>query len=456
MQRTFTFRRPRPGRQLCGSAALVAVLALAGSEAAGAQDAAALPPPLRPQTFEFGISAGATHSDNILLVPQNETSGTIGELGVNLLYNRKSRRLQSDVEVDASYEHFFDDEFDDDVIGGADATLMFGIIPERLEWFLQDNFGQSRVDALAADTPANRENTNYLTTGPDLTLRLGGRNALRLAGRYSRTDYETAPLDGDRFGGTLSLIRQLSEASALSLNAMTESLEYDDQTTANDGYDRNEAYLRYELTSTRTDLGLDAGITQIDNGGDKSDGTLLRALLRRQISASSSIYVNLSNEFTDAGNVFRSTQDLNGVSTQAEAVLATADALERRLAYVGWAFHHNRTSFGLNGEYSEEQYENDVSLDRSLARYGAYFARQLTPEIQLRFDVHLSNEDFDNVDLSIDEWQGIAALDWQLGRTLSWRLQLEHRDRDGSVASVQEYTENRASVFVTWSPRRTR
>lgn len=415
---------------------------------ASAQEAAE-----QPQSLDFGLSAGATWSDNVLLLPDDEQDGTIGELGVELLYNQRSRRLQTDIDLNASYQHYLDDNYDDDVVGGMDGTLLFGIVPERFEWFVQDNFGQTRVDALAASTPDNSENVNYFTTGPDVLLRFSSVTSLRMSGRYSSTEYETSNLDGERYGASLALIRQISSSSSLSLNAVGEKLEYDDADAGfGDGYDRYEGYLRYALANSRNSLGLDVGYTGIEDDVDTSDGGLLRLSLERRISPASTVHLKLGSEFSDAGNVFRATQDLDGVSTDAESVIPTSDALERRFAFAGWTFNRNRTSFGINGDYSEEKYENSTEFDRTLTGYGIFIGRQLTPALQVRLDVGATNEDFDRTNIEIDELHGGAALEWLIGRTMSLRFQYQYRDRDGSTVDVQQYTENRASLFLTWYP----
>src|SRR5690606_21025406 len=153
---------------------------------------------------------------------------TIGQLAVGLLWQEERRRLRADVDVDVSYQHYFDDEFDDDLFGGIDGMLLLGLVPERIEWLIQENFGQTRIDPLGAVTPNNREDINHFTTGPDVTLRFGQATSLRLSGRYSATDYETSVLDGTSRLGMLSLIRHLSPASALSLSGSHERVEYDD------------------------------------------------------------------------------------------------------------------------------------------------------------------------------------------------------------------------------------
>ena len=430
-------------------------LLLAAVGAAGAADAQETAASDRGHLRDFGVTVGATRSDNIELTSEDETAGTIGEVGVNLLYSQESRRLQSNVDLNAAYQHYFDGDFDDEVIGGLNGMAVLALVPERFEWFVQDNFGQTRLDPRLAETPNNRENFNYFTTGPDVTLRFGQRTSLRLSGRYSLTSGETATFDGDRYSATLALIRRLSGATAVSLNVRGERLEYDaaepDAAAFSSEYDRHEAFVRYEIDDTRTQLGLDLGYTAIDGQGDTSSGLLARLSLGRQTSTSTSVRLNLGTEFSDAGNAFRATQDLDGVSVDPETVLATSDAFKRHFANLGWAFERNRTSFGVNGEYSQEDYEQAVELNRSVAHYAVYVGRQLSPGLRLRLEARYFTEDFDTSAISTDELQGIAALNWNVGRTLAWRLQYDYRDRQGSGLS-DEYTENRLSLFVSWAP----
>ena len=77
------------------------------------------------------------------------------------------------------------DTYDDEFLGGLDGTVYYRFIPERFAWSIEDNFAQIAVNGLAVDTPDNRQNLNYFTTGPDIILPLGARTALEVSGRYS-------------------------------------------------------------------------------------------------------------------------------------------------------------------------------------------------------------------------------------------------------------------------------
>ena len=257
-------------------------LLLAAVGVAGAADAPETAASGRGHLLDFGVTAGATRSDNIELTSEDETAGTIGEVGVNLLYSQESRRLQSDIDLNAAYQHYFDDDFDDDVIGGLNGTAVLGLIPERLEWFVQDNFGQTRLDPLLAETPTiARISITSRPVPTSLCVSDSGRHC-DFQDVTRSTSGETTTLDGDRYSVAMALIRRLSGASRVSLNVQGERHKNDetepDAAAFSSEYDRHEAFVRYEIDDTRTHLGLDLGYTTIDGQGDTSSGALARLL----------------------------------------------------------------------------------------------------------------------------------------------------------------------------------
>lgn len=431
------------------AALLVSLAVAAAIDAAHAQEQEPLPGE-RTQAFELGLTTGASWSDNIGRVPVDEDEGSLGLAGLILGYRQRSARLEADVDANVVYEHYFDDTFDDDVLGGIDGMVRAQIVPERFSWFVQDNFGQITSDPFSADRPDNREDINYFTTGPDFTFRAGSAMSVLLSGRYSNTAYETSELDGERLGGTLALSRELSGTSSISVNATTEQVEFDN-TALNTDYDRHQGFLRYDARGSRTTLTIDAGYTSLDTGTDTSDAPLARVSVTRQVSASSTFTLRAGSQYSSGADLFRDTQGAQGVQLSGQSVVATNDPFEYRFGALEWAFRRNRTGFGLALQYGKEEYETLTLLDRTLTSFNAYFTRELSRTAELRLFGAYEDEQFDELDGEDQEMQLGAALALSIGRTLEVRLQYDYFDRDSSN-ELTEYTENRASVFLTWSP----
>lgn len=433
---------------VCTRAAMQVTLIFAvASNAAMAQDAV---PANDGDRLNLALVAGGTWSDNIGRETANEDNGTLVQTGLLLDYKEQTRRFDASVDANAAYEHYSDNTFDDDVIGGVAGALEFRVAPERFNWIVQENFGQITTDPFAADTPDNRENVNFFTTGPDLTFRFGNALSLLLGGRYSISSYEESELDGDRYSETLALIRRLSSASALSLNATADQIKFDN-TAVNENYDRYLGFLRYDNKGSRTALAVDLGYTAIDNGEETSDGVLARVSLVRRVSASSTLAFGAATQFSDASDLFRDSQNQQGVELSGESVVGSSDPFESRLVSLNWNFERNRTSFGVGVQYSEEDYENIATNDRTLTTYNVSFGRKLSPTVAVRLLGTYEREHFERVDFDDDELRANASISKNLGRTLQVRLQYSLNDRDSSSVGTK-YKENRVSLFVSWSP----
>lgn len=400
--------------------------------------------------FEFSLTGGASWSDNIARIAEDEQDGSVGRAGVLLGYAEKTRRLATSLDANVAYEHYFDDTFDDGVVGGVDGTLDFSLIPERLRWFVQENFGQITSDPFAATTPENRENINYFTTGPDVIFQLGSANSLNLSGRYSDTQYETTNRDSQQYGGSIALARQLSGRSTVSVNVGADKIEFDD-TTVNTDYDRYQAYLRYAVQGARTSLSVDAGYTSLDLGSQTSDGVLARLSVTRRLSTAATLTLGAGTQFSDSGDLFRDVQNARGVSLDTTSVLGTSDPFVSRFGSLGFGFSRNRTSIGVSVIHRKEEYENVTALDRAVTNWDAHFSRQLSRVLEFRLFAQLEQERFDSTQFDDDELRGGAYLSWSVGPRVSLRLQYDRFDRDSSDATT-EYTENQIGLFATWSP----
>ncbi len=119
------------------------------------------------------LDLGVEHTDNAGRSEVDPQSESIGTAGLGLDIDTQRPRLSAEVGANLDYRRYLDDTFDPEVVGGVDANLGFALIPERIVWILEDNYGQISNNRLVADSPDNRQDFNYLSTGPDITLPLG-------------------------------------------------------------------------------------------------------------------------------------------------------------------------------------------------------------------------------------------------------------------------------------------
>jgi hypothetical protein len=417
-------------RQQSGSIAAVCALLLGGEARA---------------ELTYEVEAGVGHSDNITRVTTDEVDETLATIGANVDWTESTRRLDADVLVDLDYVEYLDDTYEGEVVGTADANLIFGIVPERFTWQVQDSFGQAQSDPFSPVTPENSENVNYFTTGPDLLLNLGTQNSMRLFGRYSTTNYEVTDLDGERTGGGVSLIRELSGASRLSLNATLEESEFDNP--ASTGYETRSLFGSYDFTGGRTTLAAQVGYSWIElDDGTESGGELIQLSVTREVSNSSSLVFEVGTQLSDSGSELRDISSGGG----REQILATSDPYENRNVSLTWNFSRNRTGISLGAAYEDNEYEVQTDYDRARVSYHGSYSRQLRPTLTFRLVGSYSEDEYDLSGVKFDDTQASASLTWNLSRHLGLRASLEHFSR-GSTLPDGDVDERRAYLTLTWS-----
>lgn len=391
----------------------------------------------------YGVRVGVGSSDNIRRTDTAKVDETIAIAGVNFSLAQKSRRLTADANGDFSYMDYLDDVYDDEVVGSFAGQARLGIVPERFEWRLSDNFGQTTQQAFRPATPENRENINYFTTGPSLVLGAGSTTRLTLDGHYSNVGYETSPLDSDRLGGSVGVVRQLSASTAASLNVNYQDVNFKDD-ALNTDFDTREAFVRYDVKGSRTSLGFDLGYTEIAQLDQNESGMLARLQASRRLTPAATLSLSAGREFSDAGNLFRQLSSLQ--STQSgpggiQPVQSNNDPFTNTYGTLGWYFSRNRTEFGLSAARFDEDYEQDELRDRTRTTFSASFRRQMTPALDLFVSLDRTEEEYGDSAQDFSELYGTMLLSWQLGRHVSMEFQYERVDR-GSDGPVDEYVDN--------------
>jgi hypothetical protein len=396
------------------------------------------------------LDLGVDYTDNVARTDVDKESETIGSVGIGLAIDAERPRLKADVGANLEYQKYLDDTFDDEVVGGVDANLEFTVLSERFVWVLEDNYGQISNNRLAADSPDNRQDFNYLSTGPDIALPLGQRHSIALSGRWSDTYYEEDGEDSQGMQASLALARQLTDMSSLSLNGSWSQIEYDEETSEDN--EIREGFVRFDATGVRTTLTLDAGYTETTRGDrDPSDGWLGRLTLTRELSPRTALELSAGSVFTDAGQSFRLEQEALGIVPGNADVLAVADVFRNNYVFLGLTAELDRMSFTVTVRGTQERYEEQEVFDRDVL--GAEFSvdRRLSPRFTVGLQGDYSQEEFVfGPEVSFDEWFVGLSLDWQLTRAWSLRMTGQHFEGSGD-GIARDYDEMRGFVGVRYA-----
>jgi hypothetical protein len=423
------------------------------------------------QRLSYGGDVGVGETDNVTLASTDKTSQTLAVADANLDVLEQRRLFSVDAKGDFSYLDFAQGAYGPELVGRFDGVGKVSLVPEKVTWVVQEDFGQAQIDPFAAATPTNQQNINYLSTGPDLTLRLGSLGFLDASARYSRTNYQDSPFDSAGLSGSVSVGRYISAGESLALDGSVDRALFDN-TALNADFTRSNLYGDYELKGARTQLIIDLGITRLSQTGESFTpgltqpiqdavsltGPFAKLKLSRRLSPATKLTLTAGRSLTDAGNSFGGLQSgavstIGTVSTLgSSAAVSTAPAPQTSSNYtltyaslnLDYEFH--RTTIGLSGQWERDSYDGQPALDLQRAIAQASVTRVFSPRITAQLVASVYRTDYSHVDFA--ETNGLAGivLTYKAPRGLLLRLRADHVSQIASGGQVS-YAENR--VFLT-------
>lgn len=394
----------------------------------------------------YEIQLGVIESDNIERLPSGGTNETIGVAQLGFEWHDKRPWLDADIDADVSHLSYLRHIYNDEYIGNLIGAVKLNLVPDLLSWGITDNFGQAPLQPLAPITPANRENINYFSTGPSLSLPVGKTTYLDLTGGYGRVNYQQSPLDSTRLTGALGLLHELSNTSSLSLNAREESIRFQND-QQNPDYHRQEAFVRFDTRGSRTELGVDLGGSRLSLSGARYSTPLARLDISRRVSPTSTIGLALGHDYSDGADSFRWVQDVGGATLRTQPIVEAAAPFVSNYATLAWNFKYGRTTADLSAASYRDRYDTNSTLNNERTVVAALASRQVTPVLQLALTEYLVRWQFDSTDESATESDTGLQLTWRAGRHLSVFLAYFF-DKGSSDVHTFQYTENRIWLSI--------
>ncbi len=413
--------------------------------------------PALAETFLYGVDAGVGESDNISLVPNHKISQTVAVADFDFAFKETTRRFDVDAKGDFSYLDFVEGAYGSELIGRLDGVGRAVLIPEHLSWVLQDDFGQAQIDPFAAITPNNRENVNYVSTGPDLALRLGHTGFVDVTARYARTEYAVSPFDNSRYTASAAVGVPISAQSSASLNGTTERVLFSD-TLVNTDFSRSSAYGHYETAGARTTIMANLGVTRVQESFKAMSGPLAKLELSRVLSSASKLTFDFGRDLTDAttsfanlnvGAISVNTNTVSAISAAPAAVTSTNYTVT--YASANWQYIRNRTTLSLSGRWEKDAYDGLPALDLTRDTADARIERRLTQALSVQLHGSVYRTAYANLDSTERDALIGTALTWRKGRGLEVRLRYDHVNRAVSGIGTG-YGENRAFLTVGYRP----
>ncbi len=395
----------------------------------------------------YEIQLGVIESDNIQLLPSGGSDETIGVAELGFTWRDRRPWLDVDIDADVAHLNYFQHTYSNEFVGNALGAVRINLAPDLLSWEIADNFGQAPVNPLAPITPDNRENINYFSTGPTLSLPLGQTTQLNVIGQYGRVTYQESPIDSTIVTGGVGLLHELSPASSISINARDESIRFaNDQ--LNPDYDSQEAFARFDTKGSRTELGVDLGYSRLLHMPGAGGGIPVGRLdLSRRVSSTSTIGVALGHDYSDGADSFRLVQTLGGATLNTQPIVAAGAPFVSNYATLAWNFKYVRTTLDLSASYFRDRYQTDATLNNERTVVTALAGRQVTPVVQLALTEYLVRWQFDTEDQNATASDTGLQLTWRAGSHLSVFLAYYLAKGSGN-AQTYNYTQNRLWLSI--------
>jgi hypothetical protein len=428
--------------------------------------------PAGPATLlTYGVDAGLGETDNVSLVPTNKVSQTISVVDADFAVKEQTRLLDVNAKGSFSDLDYLQGAYGNELIGRFDGQAQLAIIPERLTWVLTDDFGDATVDAFTPVTPNNLQYVNYVSTGPNLYLRLGGTGFINASARYAEAYYESSPFNSNRVLATLTAGLQLSSASSVSLNGAGERVMFQN-TEFNTDFDRSTVYGRYEAHGARTDLAANLGATTVDQQGTSTTAGIGKLELSRRLSPAARVTFTGGRELTDASSSFSTLQGgaINMINVAPTPL--TSDSYISTYASVGWQYKRNRTTVGITARWERDRYPGNPQFDLNTGGGEFNIERQMTRALSLQLVGRLYKYDYLNATVGVTGLVDVppvpgsnivgsreydsgligAALAWRHGRSLEVRLRYDY---DSYVVATGNsgYRQNTVFLTVGYRPR---
>lgn len=407
--------------------------------------------------LDYTLYAGITHSDNINLSPDQPISQNVLTPGVNFTYAQQGSTIQANVAGTLEYRDYLGGAFSDQKFALLAGQVNWSVLPQRLDFTVQDFAGVQPVSTLSSDGPDNQQQTNVLVVGPTLYFRLG--NTVRGQGelRYINSDAsKTKEFNSSRGEAALRLFKDLTPTDQVSFNLVSQRVDFNNATVTpgttqgnnlvNPDYNRNEVFGRYVSQLASFNLDATLGWSQIDfNGATGASSPLLRVTLGWQATPRTSFSLSAARQYSDAAQDMISTvQIAQGINDQAyrspiaSAGLVTGDSvvndqvyLEQRLQ-ASYMFTTERAKFVVAPLYSRRRYVNNPSFDQTERGGSAGLDYRLTERLSLQATADTQRLDYENLQRRDRLSDYSAGLNLRGTPHWGYRLTLSHRKRSSN------------------------
>lgn len=416
------------------------------------------------------LLAGLAYSDNPILSGNSGSGDGIATAGFSTNYARRgglSVNLLGNIERLEYLHHTYPGSF----YGQFDGSAILGKDTDPLQWQLEDTFGESVTNPLAAPTPESLQTINYVSTGPKLNLHFGLTNRLTLSGLYSRASYQRAPLDSQSFQGELEFSHAISEAAYMALSASTARTEYLQSSALEKfqggptpDFNLRQVSVVFSANSPRTRLLLSAGYNMLDfGGGERYSAPRAHVRISRKISPFSTVFLSGEQSYSMNGMAMGTDAAQLGLQMggSLSASLAVPQPFNERSGSIGWTFQRARTQISMAATVTQTLYQTTRGASTAINNYNhldeglsVILSRQLRPTVTVQLQANGYTERYSQTSAQMRrETIGLTVSKQFVRLAVSFYAERTHQTSitGASGFAAGSYNDDQVGLYVTYS-----
>lgn len=415
---------------------------------------------------DYEVGVAAQHSDNIARRDQDEVSDTVVAPRLWFSAEQAGSRVRLAAQGNVEYRTYADDTFDDQLRGRFNGRLDWSLIPQRLDFVVQDSLSLLPVNQFAAFTPANEQQVNVLVAGPTLYARFSpvtrGQLDVRFIDSYAE---ETPEFDSQRYSGALRVLHDLGPSANVGLNAEVLDVDFD-LPDASD-YRRHDGYVSFNADRPRLDVEMDLGYSKLELeqgpiAGPRFEESypLGRLTLNWTASARSVFGITVRHQLSDAADYLINTRDLDfGLDRRtrefndfrATDSIVEPNVFRERLVRGRYSYNGTRLDLRVAPFERRMSYVEGFVEDQERSGVIADLDFRLKPLTTLSVYGANSRREYQVSGREDEDWIAGVGVSHRFTRKWTGRVDLEHRTRE-STEFGRSYDEN--AVMVSLSYRR--
>ncbi len=397
------------------------------------------------------LDFGAGQTDNLFHDTTNLRSD-ISSLGFLLNVGADRPRLQGRFATNLEARKYGAGSIgnDSEVVGSVDGGLQVKIVPDRFAWTFEQNYGQTRINALAPVGPENRDRTTVFSTGPQVVVPLNERNDFVFTGRVSDRRYvQLTQLDSDLVTTTIAFSHKVDAATKLGVSLDQRTSNYN---LSNDSFVFQTVSFTYARELAAGSIDAELGHGDVKTGQTSRSTTIGEISWARKVGAHSKLNTWVNRQITDAGELFRiggfagNGSDImggfaNSIDVNADrlqGIVPVPDPIARSSAGLMLTLVARLTTLRLSTNVVKDDFLSAKAFNDNLKIFLVSVDRPIGRRWNGLLTLQKTSQEFSQTTVRNHDVSSRVGIDRQIRLKLQLRLALEHFRREGGLGLYDE------------------